>query len=777
MDSLELRKVSSVAALALVLGAASCSGDSGRGDGSESATTTATTQGTSGTTGDATGSTSGGGSGSTGTGTTSGGGETVGTTSGSTGATTSGGVECTDHRQCGDGKCIAGSCCAIEDACGDVACCGGGEVCLFDQCVVPGAPCKSANDCAEGEYCEPALGEGEGDTTGGDTTGGDMACTQSIPDAGYCLKLPEVCGPGQDPMKDGCVAACEYYPDAGKLNATLKWQWGLYAADEFSKFSDVWSTPTVGRIYDANCDGKVDDTDPPNVVFVSGNSNQTCCSCGNEPISTCRTGILRVLDGASGQEIWSLDKAKAGNYGFAGVSVALGDIDNDGDVEILLGNSLYDHNGALIVAVGGVSALSASVLADLDGDGDMEIAVAAHPDDNGYNVAVYDHLGELLPGWPQAYGGVEVRSIAVADVDGDGRGEILITKQADGPATNVFKLDGTTAPGWPQVGDCKAPAGDCIDYGGFNQNIGAGDLDGDGVMDVVSTYDAIGFGIWSGDGANFTTAPGFADAWVTGVDAYHDLALAMQGWGTGDRSEFTYSPPVIADIDGDGEHEVVLGGDHESSESTDNQGISVWVLNADMTRPAGWEWPKDSDPPLVYDGELGANIVPNYPAPAVGDLDGDPGLEIVIPAYDGKLRAYRSTGEVMWVYAYGQASPYVGASEALIVDLNGDGSPEILFATYSGGEPKAPGTPAHVIILDAGGNELHKVELAHRGSMAAPSIADLDGDGQPELVISLKDALGGGEGGVQIWELPGASTNCMLWATGRGTPTRTGYVP
>ncbi|MCA9687414.1 MAG: hypothetical protein KC457_34955, partial [Myxococcales bacterium] len=281
-------------------------------------------------------------------------------------------------------------------------------------------------------------------------------------------------------------------------------------------------------------------------------------------------------------------------------------------------------------------------------------------------------------------GSVEVRSIAAADVDGDGRHEILINKQANGPATNVFELDGSTAAGWPQVGECTAPAGDCIDYGGFNQNIGAGDLDGDGVMDVVSTYDAIGFGIWSGDGSNFETAPGFADAWVTGVEAYHDPALAMQGWGNGDRSEFTYSPPVIADIDADGQHEVVLGGDHESSESTDNQGVSLWVLEADMTRTAGWEWPKDSDPPLVYDGELGANIVPNYPAPAVGDLDGQPGLEIVLPTYDGRMYAYRSDGERMWSYGYGQVSPFIGASEALIVDLNGDGSPEIVFATYVG---------------------------------------------------------------------------------------------
>ncbi|MCB9701331.1 MAG: VCBS repeat-containing protein [Myxococcales bacterium] len=461
MDSLELRKVSSVAALALVLGAASCSGDSGRGDGSESATTTATTQGTSGTTGDATGSTSGGGSGSTGTGTTSGGGETVGTTSGSTGATTSGGVECTDHRQCGDGKCIAGSCCAIEDACGDVACCGGGEVCLFDQCVVPGAPCKSANDCAEGEYCEPALGEGEGDTTGGDTTGGDMACTQSIPDAGYCLKLPEVCGPGQDPMKDGCVAACEYYPDAGKLNATLKWQWGLYAADEFSKFSDVWSTPTVGRIYDANCDGKVDDTDPPNVVFVSGNSNQTCCSCGNEPISTCRTGILRVLDGASGQEIWSLDKAKAGNYGFAGVSVALGDIDNDGDVEIITATG--DGFVAAISNEGVVEAISdlqidgqnagafgwggGLSVADMDGDGYPEIA---------FGRTLFSTKNGIKREWVGAggIGGGNTSALShMVDLDNDGKLELLAGNTAYSADGSIFWQNAGLPDGFTAIGD------------------------------------------------------------------------------------------------------------------------------------------------------------------------------------------------------------------------------------------------------------------------------------------------------------------------------------
>lgn len=472
-------------------------------------------------------------------------------------------------------------------------------------------------------------------------------------------------------------------------------------------------------------------------------------------------------------------------------SPALVDVDGDGKLDIVAPRHsvlyVYNSDGQPLWQTAWASSASntpehgsvrmwpSAAVGDLDGDGDTEIAVSAHPDDNGLNVAVYDHTGELLPGWPQAYGDVEVRSIAAADVDGDGVHEILINKQADGPATNVFELDGSTASGWPQVGACMAPAGDCIDYGGFNQNIGAGDLDGDGVLDVISTYDAIGFGVWTGFGENFMTNAEFADAWVTGVEAYHDIALAKQGWGDGDRSEFTYSPPVVADIDADGEAEIVLAGDHEHSQSTDNQGISVWVLEADMTRPAGWDWPMDSGAPLAYD-ELGHNIVPNYPAPSVGDLDGESGLEIVVPAYDGLLYAYRSTGELMWTYGFGQASPFIGGSEALIVDLNGDGSPEIIFATYSSGEPRMPEAPAHLIVLDAGGNELHKVELALRGSMAAPAIGDLDGDGALELVISLKDSLGGSEGGVQIWDLPGSADNCVLWSTGRGNALRTGYV-
>ncbi|MCB9582940.1 MAG: VCBS repeat-containing protein [Polyangiaceae bacterium] len=477
---------------------------------------------------------------------------------------------------------------------------------------------------------------------------------------------------------------------------------------------------------------------------------------------------------------------------------ALADLDGDGKLDIVAARHsvlyAWHHDGQPLWQTAWASSASNSpehgqsrmwaspVVGDFDGDGKVEIAVGSDADSSSnVNVAVYDNTGELMPGWPVHFGGSdEVRSIAAADVDGDGKLEILVNKTNTGPATAVYELDGSMHPGFPQVSpscDPPPPAEECWDFGGYNQNIAAGDLDGDGVDDVVSSYDAIGFGVFKGDGTPFPTDASFTDKVITAVEAYHDLKLSQQGWGTGDRSEFTYSPPVIADIDGDGDHEIVLAGDHEHSNDTTNKGITVWVLNHDMTRPTGWDPPKDTGLP-IESSNLGQNIVPTRPSPAVADLDGKPGLEILVPTYDGKLHCFGPTGEELWFYTFGSSpSPYTGAGEPLVVDLNGDGVPEILFTTFSSGAPKQPDTPAHLVILDAGGNELQKVEIFGRGSMAAPSVADLDGDGQLELVISLKDTLGGGKGGVQIWDLPGSSDNCVLWGTGRGSLTRQGYVP
>ncbi|MEO7330321.1 MAG: hypothetical protein ABI193_17225, partial [Minicystis sp.] len=248
--------------------------------------------------------------------------------------------QCSGPADCDGGVCVNGSCCdSAANVCG-TSCCGSGTVCLFDKCVKPGKDCNNANDCEPGQYCETALGSMP---DGGVPDGGDDAglCTQPLPLGGKCLDLPPVCDadagvPGPDA---GCVAECTYHPPAGQLNATVRWEWGANAVHR-PNFIDIWSTPTVGRVYDGNCDGKVDLLDSPDIVFVSGKTIDvntglgTCCQCTNTSPTSCLTGVLRMLDGRTGKEIWSLDSASANSAGFAGLSVALGDLDADGRMDI-----------------------------------------------------------------------------------------------------------------------------------------------------------------------------------------------------------------------------------------------------------------------------------------------------------------------------------------------------------------------------------------------------------------------------------------------------------
>lgn len=112
------------------------------------------------------------------------------------------------------------------------------------------------------------------------------------------------------------------------------------------------------------------------------------------------------------------------------------------------------------------------------------------------------------------------------------------------------------------------------------------------------------------------------------------------------------------------------------------------------------------------------------------------------------------------------------ASEPTVADLNQDGSPEIIFSTF--GDP-AVHDSGHLIILASDGALLHDVPLPNpgvngngNGAPAAPTVADLDQDGQVEILVQTF------EHGMDIFTVPGSSDNCLLWRTARGGPLRMG---
>ena len=362
---------------------------------------------------------------------------------------------CGSSADCPGGVCIAstGTCCAdAQHVCGG-ACCTGGSVCLFDACVVPGNACHTSNDCGPGQYCEPALGDG-GDAG---TAPADAGCTQSLPVGGRCLPLPPTCPGDAGVPADGgtCIESCEYHPPSGgALNAIPKWTWGNPTATQFPDFTDVWSTPTIARIHDNNCDGKVDELDSPSIVFVSGKGidattgKGTCCQCTNTTPTACHTGVLRLLDGGTGKEVWSLDKASASSVGFEGFSNAIGDIDGDGYVDIVAVTGegylvLVDRNG-VVKATSDKPIPNASdpsfgwggglAVADIDLDGHPEIAWA--------NTVFTTKNGGITLAWTGTGGGggggIDQYTSTFVDLDGaaDGNLELLAGNTA-------YKSDGT----------------------------------------------------------------------------------------------------------------------------------------------------------------------------------------------------------------------------------------------------------------------------------------------------------------------------------------------
>ncbi len=535
----------------------------------------------------------------------------AGATAGSTTASTSG---------------SGGSCAGADKVCG-ASCCHGDDVCLFDKCVTPGKACHTANDCGPGQYCETALGAGGAGGAGG----GCMAETL----AGRCLDLPPVCD--QNGKPDGCVPACTYLPKAGPLNAVTEWQWGPVAIAN-PDVTDVWATPTVGRVVDGNCDGKIDELDAPDVVFVSGSvidpntgKGSNCQSIVSAGSTRCHTGVLRVLDGRSGKEVWSLAKPEASSMGFSGTSVALGDVDGDGHLDILAVTG--EGYVVMVNAKGDVVRKSDKpipgsatnlfgwggglALADADNDGFPEIA---------YGSTVFTTAGGKITLLFTGAGGLGGESNEAAlptfvDLDGaaDNHLELLAGRTAYTAAGTVLWERKDLADGFPAVGD----------------------FDKDGKPDVALV-----------DNDQLVILEG-----ATGKTLLGPKALPGDGFG---------GPPTVADFDGDGKPEIGVA---------QQNFYSVLKLSfAAKTISVLWQMPNHD----LSSSTTGSSVF---------DFEGDGKAEVIYAdecflwVFDG------STGNVRFAAPH---TSFTGTESSIVADVDGDGRAEIVMVS-NGADPSASG--------------------------------------------------------------------------------------
>ncbi len=143
---------------------------------------------------------------------------------------------------------------------------------------------------------------------------------------------------------------------------------------------------------------------------------------------------------------------------------------------------------------------------------------------------------------------------------------------------------------------------------------------------------------------------------------------------------------------------------------------------------------------------------------------------MIFAGFDGRIHAVDAARNEIWTYAYTDDARVLTGGVA-VADLSKDGRPEIVFASYSPDDDKS-----HLFVLDGGGAELHKLALPDRGSMAVPTIADVNGDNTLEITLAMK-AGEDNEPQALVYSVPSSGDKCNLWTTGRGSLLRDGFVP
>jgi hypothetical protein len=490
-------------------------------------------------------------------------------------------------------------------------------------------------------------------------------------------------------------------------------------------------------------------------------------------------------------------------------SPGLVDLNRDGRLEIVApfySTSVFDARGRLLgrgTATSG-RVYAPSVVADMDGDGVPEIVVGG----NEGTVAAYNLSGgglRLKAGWPASTcsGGQcpETRGLAAADVDRDGRIEVVATTtNTSSSASQVFVFDGSgaSAPGWPRYNTGSDATFNGVGnqgYGAYGENVGIGNLDNDPQLEIVVTFDNHQINVFNQDGTSL-----LASSWYTNRDSDH-LGSRL-GWGQFIRwlsprveadhyhrhagpwpdirktawLQWTASPPSVADLDRDGRNEVIGLPNVEKNEPYETQAYAFMVLDGaqggggrSARRHKGFRTPPLSGKPAVRpDGDW---YPPSgIPAPSIVNIRGDRRPEIVASVPDGHVYAIGPAGKRLWRFDYARGAAKTFASEVVAADLNRDGVAELVFGTY--GATRGSG---RLIVLSASGKRLFDIRLRNQrdngngiGIAAAPSIGDLNGDGRLEIVASTFDH------GIDIYRVPRSNTKRMPWPTGRGNLLRNG---
>ena len=428
-------------------------------------------------------------------------------------------------------------------------------------------------------------------------------------------------------------------------------------------------------------------------------------------------------------------------------SVALGDLDSDGDLDAVVANTngqaetvwLNNGSGAFsahpTAASFGLSDSQFVALTNLDGDGDLD-AVVANTNGQAETVWLNDGSGTFSahPG-TASFGAGDSLSVALGDLDNDGDLDAIVTNSS-AQAETVWLNNGS--------GAFSAPLSQPTFGASDSTGLALGDLDGDRDLDAVVANDSSqAETTWLNDLANETVRRGPAvnalsvspGAIITATFSYpinagtvNTTTFTVHGKSSG-RYNGSFSFPSSTEMSFDpaanfkpGETVFVSAGSQVKNNLNAALQPFVWQFNVSTARSSAWMVAQPQTPVFGADDST---------AVALGDLDKDGDLDAVVANTGGQA-------ETVWVnngsgsFSPHPATPAFGAGDSTglaLGDLDGDGDLDAVVNNYlapattwlnngSGVFTAHPTTPS----FGSGGD----------GNLA---LGDLDGDGDLDAVV------------------------------------------
>jgi subtilisin family serine protease len=373
--------------------------------------------------------------------------------------------------------------------------------------------------------------------------------------------------------------------------------------------------------------------------------------------------------------------------------------------------------------------ISSANSADLDNDGKKEVVVGFAS--TGDNLFVIKSDGTMMNGWPKKCGTFIAASPSIGDIDKDGDLEIVVGIEADNKV-GAWHHNGSPVSGWP------------VNVGGSPYATAA-------ITDIDKNYPGLEVVLGCKDGK---------------VYAWHCDGTVVPGWPV-DTGDFLISSPAVGDIDNDGDLEIVVGTYYSSKmycwhhdgtpvngwpRQGGNDGITSSPALADINKDGNLEVIIGAGDGYLYIWNYYGNLMPGWPqytsgrikesSPAIGDIDGDGDLEIVIGSNgnNGSIYAWHHNGSIVngWPFdTYG----IVGESSPVLADIDRNGDIEIVISSGGGGIPPGCTDDRRLYAIHHNGILVDNWPIyMERPMLATPLLDDIDADGNIEIIIGLDNA-------------------------------------